>query len=69
MKIVLFLIVTAAALGGGVWGYAAWQNHRSAAAEAAQDQLGEQAAQNALTPYKNTGPKMTNPFPAIKINP
>ena len=62
MKIALVIIVTIGALGGSVLGYSAWQNHRAAAAEAAQDQLGEQAAKNALTPWQNPGTTMNNPF-------
>lgn len=71
MKIALVLVVIAAALGGGVWGYAAWQHHQ-AEASAAQYQLGVEAAQKALTPFKDTGPTMPNPFPTTgqtKLNP
>ena len=72
MRIALVIVLVAGSIGGAVWGYSAWQHHRAEAAQATQYQLGVDAAQNALTPYTNTGPKMPDPFPQTgqtKFNP
>ena len=64
MKILL-IILAAAVSASSIWGYSAWESHR-AAAEAAQDRLGDQTAKNALTPWKNPGTTMNNPFGIVK---
>ncbi len=42
---------------------------QKALADQSMDTAGEQAAQNALTPYTNTGPTLSNPFPQTGITP
>ena len=69
MKTAIVIVLVCVGIGGAMWGYTAWQSHRAATAAAAQDAASLKAAQAAITPFKDSGAPLTNPFPVTGITP